>query len=187
MEIFSARLKFLRERKGLTQKELADLVGMSPQGYGKIENGQREPKLEVLAALPEILDESTDFLLGVTDFDQHGERLMLTYEQAYTNVLNAEHDIIALQVNPHNELMIRAAFNPDDENDVSEQIKRLEKFLSVWKLRRDQTLPKLKKYMETIPLASKTYKKRLQDLEDWKDIFNTMHPIESSIDKGNHE
>lgn len=50
----------------MTQKQVADHVGMSPQGYGKIEKGDREPNLEVLASFPSLLGESVDFMIGVT-------------------------------------------------------------------------------------------------------------------------
>lgn len=69
MDIFSARLKWVREKMGISQKEVAEQIGMSPQGYGKIENAQREPNLESLVKISLLFGESIDFLTGVTDLD----------------------------------------------------------------------------------------------------------------------
>lgn len=75
LSLFSERIKWLREKKGLNQKEVAEKVGMSQQGYSNIENGNREPNLTVLSKLPGILGESLDFMLGVTDYDRELEEL----------------------------------------------------------------------------------------------------------------
>ncbi|CAM4407338.1 helix-turn-helix domain-containing protein [Paenibacillus xylanexedens] len=94
MDIFSARLKWLREMYGFVQKDMADMVGMSPQGYGKIENGQREPNLETLAKLPELLGESLDFLLGVTDDTRKIKRVKEDIE-LYKNSVEFAQEMIA--------------------------------------------------------------------------------------------
>lgn len=83
MDIFSERLKWARERKYISKKDMAEKIGMSPQGYGKIENGQREPNLETLSKLPKILGESLDFLIGVTDYDKHGHNLLMQYRRLF--------------------------------------------------------------------------------------------------------
>jgi len=67
LDIFSARLKWLREKRGMSQKEMAEKLGMSPQGYGKIENGQREPNLDTLVKIRKTFAETLDFLLGISD------------------------------------------------------------------------------------------------------------------------
>lgn len=68
MFTFAHRLKWARERKHLTQKDFADMVGISQSGYSKIENGSRQPNLELLVQLPQLLGETADFLLGAEDF-----------------------------------------------------------------------------------------------------------------------
>lgn len=69
MEIFSVRLKWRRETRGLTQKEMGEKLGMTQSSYSKYEYGLREPNLSTLAKLPDILKESLDFLLGIVDVD----------------------------------------------------------------------------------------------------------------------
>lgn len=64
MDSFSENLRKLRSHQDVTQKEMAELVGMSPQGYGKIENGTREPNLKTLSVIADVLNVSVDYLLG---------------------------------------------------------------------------------------------------------------------------
>ncbi|WP_440110258.1 helix-turn-helix domain-containing protein [Paenibacillus sp. QZ-Y1] len=69
MEIFSARLKFIRENKNLTQAQLADHVGITIQEYTDIECGKCEPNLDTLSKFPNLMGESVDFLIGATHLD----------------------------------------------------------------------------------------------------------------------
>ncbi|CAL9522760.1 helix-turn-helix domain-containing protein [Streptomyces sp. enrichment culture] len=58
-ELFSAlgkQLKLLRERKGLTQKELGQLVGYGPDQIGAMERGVRVTRPEFLEKADELLD-----------------------------------------------------------------------------------------------------------------------------------
>jgi transcriptional regulator with XRE-family HTH domain len=76
MEIFSSRLKWLREKNKMSQKEMADKLGISQPYYGRIERNMGEPNLEALKKLPDILGESVDFMLGVTDNDTETVKLL---------------------------------------------------------------------------------------------------------------
>lgn len=67
MELLGKRLKWLRERNRYPQKEIADKIGMSLNGYQKIEYFERDPKLDVLIQLAKMYNVTTDFLLGLTD------------------------------------------------------------------------------------------------------------------------
>ena len=67
MEVLASRLKWLRENNRFSQKEIAEKIGMSLNGYQKQENGSRDPKLDVLIKFAEIYNETVDFLLGITD------------------------------------------------------------------------------------------------------------------------
>jgi len=57
-------LKELREKKNMSQGQLADLVGISQKSLSEIETGKRWPMHDTLAKLAQILDvEETDLLV----------------------------------------------------------------------------------------------------------------------------
>lgn len=62
--IFPERLKQLRQKKGLTQQEIADLVHVNRVTYTNWEKGKREPKFETLLKLALELNTTTSYLLG---------------------------------------------------------------------------------------------------------------------------
>ncbi|MDH2330495.1 helix-turn-helix domain-containing protein [Paenibacillus polymyxa] len=76
MEIFSARLRWLRLQKQLTQKEMADLLDISQQYYGRFEQNKGEPNLESLVKISEIFNETVDFLLGIEDLTKEAKELL---------------------------------------------------------------------------------------------------------------
>lgn len=57
------RIKTARERKGLTQEQLAEQVDLSPMHVSVIERGVKLPKLETLINIANVLDVSADVLL----------------------------------------------------------------------------------------------------------------------------
>lgn len=79
MEVFSARLKWARERIGYSQKEMAEMLGISQSYYFKFEKGTGEPNLETLAKLPSILNEDVDFFLGL-QFSRRTRKLIGEYK-----------------------------------------------------------------------------------------------------------
>ena len=56
-------LRDLRIAKGLTQKQLADKLGVSQAAIGMWENGNRKPDIIMLKKLAHYLDCTTDELL----------------------------------------------------------------------------------------------------------------------------
>lgn len=64
MEKFHEKLKMLRKKQGLTQKEVADLVHVDRPRYTNWEIGRREPNFENLSMLACIFDVSIDYLLS---------------------------------------------------------------------------------------------------------------------------
>ena len=61
------KIKQIRKDKGLQQKAVALEVGLDQSNYNKVENGGREPSLEVLQKLSAILGVSIDELLSPED------------------------------------------------------------------------------------------------------------------------
>lgn len=60
----SEKLKELRRRSGLSQREVARQLGVSPSIISSYETGERTPSVENLLALAFLYKCSVDFLLG---------------------------------------------------------------------------------------------------------------------------
>lgn len=58
------RLKELRERNNLKQKDIAKMLGVDRTTYAKYESGASEPKKDVFITLSNIYGVSVDYLLG---------------------------------------------------------------------------------------------------------------------------
>lgn len=58
------RLKKLRLEKKLTQLQIAQKVNISEARYNLYENNKRQPDYELLKSLAEVLETTTDYLLG---------------------------------------------------------------------------------------------------------------------------
>lgn len=61
------KLKSLRIEKKLTQKQVADRIGLAISAVSSYESGNRYPSYDVLIKLAYIFHVSTDYLLGITD------------------------------------------------------------------------------------------------------------------------
>ena len=61
---FAARLKALREAKGLKRAEVADRIGTTGPIYGRYERGERTPAIDTARAIAQALDVSLDYLVG---------------------------------------------------------------------------------------------------------------------------
>ena len=60
-------LKQLREEAGITQKQLADCIGVSQQSINKYENHDVEPDIATLIRMADYFNTSVDFLIGHSD------------------------------------------------------------------------------------------------------------------------
>ena len=67
MSIFSERLKELRTEQGWTLRYVSTLLNVPLTTYANYEHGTREPSLEMLNALCNVFDVSSDYLIGRTD------------------------------------------------------------------------------------------------------------------------
>jgi transcriptional regulator with XRE-family HTH domain len=61
---FGARLKSIRDDRGLSQSELARLAGMQPSAIAHFEADRRKPSFDNARALAKALNISADYLLG---------------------------------------------------------------------------------------------------------------------------
>ena len=65
----SKRLQEQRQLQKLSQKEVAQALGVSPSVVSNYESGERTPSVEVLMALAGLYRCSTDYLLGLEKCD----------------------------------------------------------------------------------------------------------------------
>lgn len=68
-ELFSLaeKIKLLREKAGLTQAELARILGLSRSGVNAWEMGLSVPSTQYIVELAKNFNVSTDYLLGMKD------------------------------------------------------------------------------------------------------------------------
>ena len=72
--MFPKRLKTIREERNLSRSQLASILGVTKAAITRWELGMREPKFEMLVKLCDVLDVSSDHLLGRTsDRTLHSE------------------------------------------------------------------------------------------------------------------
>jgi len=62
----SEQIAFLRKQKGLTQEELANILGVTNQAVSKWESGQCCPDIQLLPDIAKLFEVSVDELLGYT-------------------------------------------------------------------------------------------------------------------------
>ena len=60
-------LKKLREEAGVSQKNLAEVIGVSQQSINKYENHNIEPDIGTLIRIADYFSTSVDYLIGHTD------------------------------------------------------------------------------------------------------------------------
>ena len=70
MSIFSENLKDLRKEKNLTQKELAKALSITISTLSHWECDYQEPSFKDLTLLANFFEVSTDYLLGVTGYEE---------------------------------------------------------------------------------------------------------------------
>lgn len=75
MSLRRDRIKLLRTNKGLTQEELADLVGVKKLTIHTYEAGKSDPATETLSKLVKALETNSSYLMGEIDYSGPDERL----------------------------------------------------------------------------------------------------------------
>jgi len=69
---FSERLRSLRGARNITQKQIAESIGLSESAYQHYERGTREPTLSNINKLADYFCVSADYLLGRSDKSERG-------------------------------------------------------------------------------------------------------------------
>lgn len=64
---FNENLKKARERKGMSQKDVAEKIGVAKSTYSLYESGNREPNVQTIKKIADVLSTSADKLLGMEE------------------------------------------------------------------------------------------------------------------------
>lgn len=76
MSSLGERIRALRLKKNLTQEYISNQLGMGRSNFGHIEHDRVIPSAEDLRKIADILDTSTDYLLGrVTTYYDHSSSI----------------------------------------------------------------------------------------------------------------
>ena len=79
---FTEKLKYLRKKNGMSQRQLADAISTSFSTLRRWESGERSPDLQVLIRIAEALDSSVAYLTGETDNPERSKDMIRVYEGA---------------------------------------------------------------------------------------------------------
>lgn len=64
---FNENLRSARENLGLSQKDVAEKIGVAKSTYSLYESGNREPNVQTIKKIADVLDVSADRLLGLDE------------------------------------------------------------------------------------------------------------------------
>lgn len=67
METIGERIAYIRDLADLKQKDLAEAIGVTKATMSKYENNINIPNADILCKIAEVLNTSTDFLVGRTN------------------------------------------------------------------------------------------------------------------------
>lgn len=120
------KIKTLRQKKGLTQKQLGDLCGMADSAIRRYENGRAKPKIETLQKIADALDIKISELISLNDAigsvleTTEENRIIHTYsaiEVAIKDNLNKMNNLAKKKVYDYTEDLIQ---NPQNWKNTKE-------------------------------------------------------------------
>ena len=86
-----SKIKKARISKGIRQKDMAEKLGLSISTYSNYENNYREPKLDIVEKICEILDMTIDELMNFPiSNDESCLADSLSYENSYSYASSEE-------------------------------------------------------------------------------------------------
>lgn len=111
MKSFGERLSYLRNKKGLSQEELAKVFKIGKSTLGMYETNKREPKHDMTARIAEYFNVSIDWL--TTGKNEKSESELALPEEVVSNVIREaeEHYGVNLRDDPVVESAVRDLIN----------------------------------------------------------------------------
>ncbi|MGB9661248.1 MAG: helix-turn-helix domain-containing protein [Moorellaceae bacterium] len=93
--MLTERLRKLREQAGLTQEELAKLLGVERSTISRYESGNRDPSSEMLDRLAKFFNVSVDYLLGRTDDPRTIEQINEEAQKKIEEALEGDEELLS--------------------------------------------------------------------------------------------
>lgn len=128
MAEFKNRLRMLRTNLKMSQRDLAEKLGMSKSSISMYENGSRKPDFEALEAIADFFNVDMDYLTGrkdtthrIVEVRPDGQPLEYYEDETVQIVTNR------LRTNPEFSILFKAASNVRPE-DIDLVTKFVEKF-----------------------------------------------------------
>lgn len=94
---FGENLKEARKNSGMTQAEVAKIVGVAKNTYCNWENGTREPNILKIKALAKAFGVSVDYLVGMEEpniihkaQNKYGQKRLLAYIDALNKLTDED-------------------------------------------------------------------------------------------------
>lgn len=161
MNLFPRRLKWLREKHGYTQSQMAEMLEISQSYYNRFEKGTGEPNMQTLLKLRHILGQSLDFLVGYEFEDIHALNLYDFYAEARFGRIEIEEDL------EYSDELLSAATGEEFDRRM-DRIKKLKDELKGFKAKEEKFLNQFLEHIATIP----GYDKDKMTKEFWIDNYD---------------
>jgi len=88
---FGTRLLQARKNKGLSQDDLAKMLGTKGPAIGRYERDEMKPSIDAASKMAQILDVSLDWLTGHTDLELDNKMIQRIQEVTKMNPKDKEH------------------------------------------------------------------------------------------------
>ncbi len=88
---FGSRLLQARKNKGMSQDDLAKLLGTKGPAIGRYERDEMKPSIEAAAKMAQLLDASLDWLVGHTDLELDKKMIQRIQQVTKMDAKNKEH------------------------------------------------------------------------------------------------
>ena len=90
--MFASRLKRLREKTDISQKELAKHLGITDRNIRFYESGERTPPADILIKIADYFNVSTDYILGKT-YKKNTKDPILKENEEYYDLENVNFNV----------------------------------------------------------------------------------------------
>ncbi|MGW3955126.1 helix-turn-helix domain-containing protein [Streptomyces sp. NPDC004752] len=122
MRAVGKQLKLLRERAGLTQKELGDRLGYSEDLVSSVERGRRTPQAEFLVAADELLDAGGLLVATIEDIEKAKAKARVRHPAWFKDYARLE--LSAVEINFFSMVTVPGLLQTEDYARVTFTVRR---------------------------------------------------------------